>query len=74
MLLDLLAIATVLSGWLIARRAVSSRVWYVLMPPADQPPRASDRPWPPSRRMNRYISQGLDEIDDFLTRKGQAVE
>jgi hypothetical protein len=68
MVLDALLLALVLWGLRVARRTSSDRVQYTLMPTEDQPPQASDDPWPPARSLDRYVHHGLDEIDLFLAR------
>lgn len=61
-------LALVLYGLRVARRTVSGRVRYVLLPKDDQPPVASDNPWPPARQLDRYVGHGLDQIDAYLAR------
>jgi cbb3-type cytochrome oxidase subunit 3 len=68
MVLDALLLAVVLWGLRVARRTASSRGAYLLLPTEDQPPDASDDPWPPARSLDRYVHHGLDEIDLFLAR------
>jgi len=66
MALDLLLLGVVLIARWIARRTSSGRVRFILMPLDDQPPAASDDPWPPAHRFDRYVERGLAEIDSYL--------
>jgi hypothetical protein len=68
MVLDALLLALVLFGLRVARRTISGRVRYVLLPKDDQPPAASDDPWPPARQLDRYVGHGLEQIDAYLAR------
>lgn len=69
MVLDALLLGLVLWGLRIARRTVSGRVFYVLLPKEDQPPEASDDPLPPANRLDRYVDHGLDQLDAYLARR-----
>lgn len=66
MALVLLLLGVVLAGFWIGRRRSSDRVLFVLMPLDDQPPVASDEPWPSARRLDHYVAEGLAQIDAFL--------
>ena len=66
MVFNLLALGVLLVGYLVGRRTVSSRVECVLMPLDDQPPRAADDPLPSARTLERYVGQGLAELDAYL--------
>jgi hypothetical protein len=69
MVLNVLLLGLVLWGLRVARRTASGRVRYLLLPNDDQPPEASDDPWPPARQLDRYVGQGLDQIEVFLARR-----
>lgn len=72
MFLDVLLLGVVLWGLWIARHTASGRIAYILLPNEDQPPEACDDPWPSARHFDRYVGQGLDEIDTFLARRSPA--
>lgn len=72
MVLDVLLLGLVLWGLRVARRTASGRVLYLLLPNDDQPPAACDEPWPSARQLDRYVGQGLDELDAFLARRSPA--
>ena len=64
MVFDVLAFGLFAGGayafWQESRRARTS------LPPDDLPPAAARTPLPRHARLNGYVAQGLDSIDDYL--------
>lgn len=68
MVFDVLALALLLGGaylgWQETRRAGGPG-----LPPDDLPPPAAGTPLPRHGRLGGYVSEGLDDIDEFLARR-----
>ena len=64
MVFDVLALGLFAGGayafWQESRRARTA------LPPDDLPPAAARTPMPRHARLNGYVAQGLDSIDDYL--------
>lgn len=73
MVVDLIALAVIVMGWAIARRTVRTP-WHRALPRADWPPPAARAPLPKRRHLRRYARRGVDEIEEFLARRGTAVD
>lgn len=71
MLFDVLALGLLVGGYLVGRRTVSSRIEFLLLPLADQPPRAVDDPLPSARALDRYVGDGLAALDAYVAAQGR---